>query len=53
MCKTNPTFRNIKNEIIRIAEQLCYGKDVTTKLEYAETESQLMRIMYDARHGIY
>ncbi len=53
MSKQAPTFRSVKNEIIRIAEQLCYGRDVIKKLEYAETESQLMRIMYDARHDVY
>jgi len=45
-------FKQIKEEEIKIALQLCYPKKVIKKLEAAETESELYRIMVSARQNL-
>lgn len=43
------TFKQIKKDRIQMARDLCYGPKVILKLELAETEEELTRIMRDAR----
>ena len=38
-----------KNEAIEIAEQLCYGKEVTQKIMRAESVYEISRILKQAR----
>ena len=43
------TFNQIKKDRIKMARDLCYGPKVISKLELAENEEELTRIMRDAR----
>lgn len=44
MCKAN-------YDAVRIAKQLCYGESVIKKLENAKNQSEITRILHDAREG--
>lgn len=40
-----------KDRAITAAKELCYGPKVIEKIKNAETDVEVERIMYDARHG--
>lgn len=44
MCKMN-------YDAVRIAKQLCYKADVIEKLKKAKTQSEISRILHDAREN--
>lgn len=39
-------------DAIRIAKQLCYGENVINKIKLAKTESEITRILHDAREAM-
>lgn len=43
---------NLKTKAIEVAEDLCYGKEIINKLQKATTESDITRILSDARKGV-
>lgn len=42
-------FKQVKKDRIKMARDLCYGPKIIQKLEAAENEAELTRIMRDAR----
>lgn len=46
-------YGGYKNYALRCARDLCYPKSVIEKLEAAVTDSEVSRIMCDARNGKY
>jgi hypothetical protein len=44
-------FKNVKRSVIKTAEELHYSDDVISKLYLATTESELTRIMRNARQN--
>lgn len=38
-----------QHDAIRIAKQLCYKADVIARIQSAKTESEISRILHDAR----
>lgn len=43
------SFKSIKKDRIKMARDLCYGPKVIQKLEAAENENELTKIMREAR----
>ena len=41
-----------KYDAIRIAKELCYSKEVIEKIKVATTESEVTRILHDAREAM-
>lgn len=41
-----------KYDAIRIAKQLCYKEDVIARIKAAKTESEITRILHDAREAM-
>lgn len=41
-----------KYDAIRIAKQLCYKEDVILRIKAAKTESEITRILHDAREAM-
>lgn len=41
-----------KYDAIRIAKQLCYNEEVISRIEAAKTESEITRILHDAREAM-
>ena len=48
----NKKFEQFKRSQIKIAKELCYGREVKEKLENAKTEYEIDRIMVSARKNI-
>lgn len=48
----NLGFEKSKEDTMQIAKELCYGKQVFKRLQMATTESELTRIMHDAREAM-
>ena len=42
----------VKYDAIRIAKQLCYSENVINKIKAAKTESEITRILHDAREAM-
>lgn len=45
-----PKFSTIRHDAIKTAKELGYNKDVIAKLEKAFNQSEINRILADARH---
>lgn len=43
---------NAKYNAIRIAKQLCYSENVINKIKAATSESEITRILHDAREAM-
>lgn len=43
---------NLRTKAIEVAEDLCYDKEIINKLQKATTESDITRILSDARKGV-
>ena len=41
-----------QKEAIKTAKELCYKPDIVRKLKKAKSESEICRIMIDARHSL-
>ena len=45
-------MENAKYNAIRIAKQLCYSENVINKIKVATSESEITRILHDAREAM-
>lgn len=42
----------VKYDAIRIAKELCYSAEVIARIKVATTESEITRILHDAREAM-
>lgn len=50
--KENNKMGNAKYNAIRIAKQLCYSENAINKIKAAKSESEITRILHDAREAM-
>ena len=41
-----------RKDAVKTAKELCYNADIVRKLKRAKSESEICRIMIDARHSL-
>jgi hypothetical protein len=50
--RENIKMAKAKYDAIRIAKELCYSKEVIVRIKAAKTESEITRILHDAREAM-
>lgn len=50
--KENNKIGNAKYNAIRIAKQLCYSENAINKIKATKSESEITRILHDAREAM-
>ena len=53
MIKQEQKLRSYKKEATTAAKELCYPKEVITKIQQEKTEDEISRIMFNARMKKY
>lgn len=48
----NIDLNTYKHDTLRIARELCYGKEILTKISNAKSSYEIDRIMIEARHNM-